>query len=86
MFVKELEVAVTVDMGCVDELAVDSAMNFLARVLLRKDRPNKDAKRDNAVKTEPLQKYVTGKKRNNCNFCVTRQQSPLRHLYGAIAD
>ncbi len=68
LFVKELEVAVTVDMGGVDELAVDSAMNFLARVLLRKDRPNKETRRDNAVKTEPLQKYVTGRKRNNCNF------------------
>lgn len=68
LFVTELEVAVTVDLGVVDELTVDSAMNFLARVLLRKDRPNKEAKQNNSVRTEPLQKFVTGKKRAGCNF------------------
>lgn len=67
LFVKELEVAVTVDMGVVDELTIDSAMNFLARVLLRKDRPNKE-KQNNSVRTNPLQKFVTGKKRTGCNF------------------
>lgn len=66
--VTELEVAVTVDLGVPDELAIDSAMNFLSQVLLRQDRINKESKRKNAVRTEPLQKYVTGKKKQGCNF------------------
>lgn len=68
LFVTQLEVAVTVDLGVVDELTIDSAMNFLSRVLLRQDRPNKEAKQNNSVRTETLQAFVTGKKRDNCNF------------------
>ena len=68
LFVRELEVAVTVDLGVVDELTIDSAMNFLANVLLRQDTPDKEGKKANKVHTKPIQKFVTGKKRNNCNF------------------
>lgn len=66
--VTELEVAVTVDLVIVDELTINSAMNFLASVLLRQDTPNKEDNKVNAVHTKPMQKFVTGKKRNNCNF------------------
>lgn len=66
--VTEIEVAVTVDLGVADELTIDTTMNFLSKVLLRQDRPNKEAKQNNSVRTEPLQKYVTGKKRTGCNF------------------
>lgn len=66
--VTEIEVAVTVDLGIADELTVDTALNFLSKVLLRQDRPNKESKKANAVRTQPIQKFVAGKKRNNCNF------------------
>lgn len=68
LFVTQLEVAVTVDLGIADELTIDTTMNFLSRVLLRQDRPNKESKKANAVRTDTLEKFVTGKKRNNCNF------------------
>ena len=68
LFVSELEVAVTVDLGVPDELTTDSALNFLSRALLRQDRPNKESKYSNAVRTAPCQKYVTGQKRKNCDF------------------
>lgn len=68
LFVTQLEIAVTVDLGVVDELTIDSAMNFLSRVLLRHDTPNKESKKANAVHTKPMQKFVTGKKRTGCNF------------------
>lgn len=68
LFVTQLEVAVTVDLGIADELVINSAMNFLSNVLLRQDRPIKQSEKKNAVKTDTLQKFVTGKKRNSCNF------------------
>lgn len=66
--VTEIEVAVTVDLGVADELTIDTTMNFLSNVLLRQDTPNKEDNKVNAVHTKPMQKFVTGKKRNNCNF------------------
>lgn len=48
LFVTQLEVAVTVDLGIADELVINSAMNFLSNVLLRQDRPIKQSEKKNA--------------------------------------
>ncbi len=52
LFVTQLEVAVTVDLGIADELVINSAMNFLSNVLLRQDRPIKQSEKKNAFVTQ----------------------------------
>lgn len=68
LLVKQIEVACTVDMGCVDELTVDSIMSFMSRVFLQVDRPSKERNIKNSVRTKPIMKYVTGKRRNGHTF------------------
>lgn len=68
LFVNQIEIACSVDLGTVDKLTVDSAMNFISRVMLDVDRPNKEAKKPNAVRTKPVMKYSTGEVRKDCVF------------------
>ncbi|MCB6415242.1 hypothetical protein LI221_09250 [Faecalimonas umbilicata] len=68
LLVKQIEVACTVDVGCADELTIDSLMNFMSRIFLQVDKPNKESNIQNAVRTKPIMKYVTGKRRKNCTF------------------
>lgn len=68
LLVKQIEVACTVDIGCADELIIDSLMNFVSRIFLQVDKSNKESNIQNAVRTKPIMKYVTGKRRKNCTF------------------
>lgn len=68
LFVKQIEVACTVDMGCVDELTIDNLMNFMSRIFLQVDKPNKESDILNSVRTKPIMKYVTGKRRDGCTY------------------
>lgn len=68
VFVQQLEVAVTVDLGVTDKLTIDSTLNFLSQVLLREDKENKRGKQNNVLKSAPMQKYVVGEKRAGCQF------------------
>ena len=68
LFVKQIEVACTVDMRCVDELTIDSLMNFMSRIFLEVDKPNKESAIPNTMRSKPIMKYVTGKRREGCIY------------------
>lgn len=68
LFVKQIEVACTVDMGCADESTIDNLMNFMSRIFLQVDKPNKESDILNSVRTKPIMKYVTGKRRDGCTY------------------
>lgn len=68
LFVKQIEVACTVDLGRVDELTIDSLMNFMSRIFLEVDKPNKESAIPNAMRSKPVMKYVTGKRREGCIY------------------
>lgn len=68
LFVKQIEVACTVDIGRVDELTIDSLMNFMSRIFLQVDKPNKESDVSNTMRSKPIMKYVTGKRREGCIY------------------
>lgn len=68
LYVTQVEVACTVDLGIVDKTTIDLVLDFLNRVMLQEDRMNNNLKRKNAVKSRPTVKYVTGEKRRGCVF------------------
>lgn len=68
LFVKQIEVACTVDIGCVDELTIDNLMNFMSRIFLQVDKPNKESDVSNTMRSKPIMKYVTGKRREGCMY------------------
>ena len=71
LFVKQIEVACTVDIGCADESTIDSLMNFMSRIFLQVDqvdKSNKESDISNRVRSKPIMKFVTGKRREGCIF------------------
>lgn len=68
LFVKQIEVACTVDLECVDELTIDNLMNFMSRIFLQVDKLNKESDIPYTMRSKPIMKYVTGKRREGCIY------------------
>ncbi|RGO23265.1 hypothetical protein DXB23_12770 [Dorea sp. OM02-2LB] len=67
LYVDQLEVACTVDLGRIDEDSIYSLTQFMSMLFLEEKKPKKGGK-NNAIKTKPVMKYCSGIPVKNCIY------------------
>lgn len=68
LYVTQVEVACTVDLGRVEKRTVDGLMNFFSRIFLQDNKVNVNDNKPNKILSNPLIKYSSGERKNGCVF------------------
>lgn len=73
LFVNKVEVALTINLGKVDNVTTNSLLQLFKKVLLVEKKENKKSNKKNTFITHPQCQYAVGKKRKNCSFILDEE-------------